>query len=292
MRNLRRAGMWTSGLTLIIAAAVITGCGAPPDANAKVAPGQAAAVHQPPLKRKDAEQVLAQAYASFDAKQYDAAIAGADRVLVGNRDGAGAAEAHYLRGRVFEERAIQASDPVAAKTSLSHARTAYNAALEARPAADLEGRIRAGIANAAYFQDDYATAIAEYTAAFNKLTEPNSKAWALYRVALSQQRFGNFDEADQTFAKVQQGFPNTEPAKRASTHLGARGFQVQIGTYATPANAQNAVNALRAEGVIGTQQTDPTGRMVVRVGPVPTYDQAKTLKSRLAAKYPDALIIP
>ena len=291
MRNLRRAGLWTIVAPVVVAlAALITGCAAP-DGNAPGPPGQAA-INQKPLNRKDAEQVLNQAYAAFDAKQYDAAMQGADRVLVGNRDGAGAAEAHYLRGRVFEERAIQATDPVATKTSLVYARSAYNAALGARPSAEVEGRAHAGIANVAYFQDDYATAIAEYTAAFNKLTDPTSKAWALYRVALSQQRFGNFDEADQTFAKVQQGFQSSEPAKRAGQHQGARGFQVQVGTYGTPANAQNTVAALRADGVIGTQQTDPNGRMVVRVGPVPTYDQARALKARLAAKYPDALIIP
>lgn len=291
MRNLRRTGMWAIiGLGVAIAPPMMTGCAAP-DANASGTPGQAVA-NQKPLTRKDAEQVLNQAYAAFEAKQYDAAMAGADRVLVGNRDGAGAPEAHYLRGRVFEERAIQATDPIAAKTSLVYARTAYNAALAGHATPELEGRVHAGIANVAYFQDDYATAIAEYSVAFNKLTDPSSKAWALYRVALSQQRFGNFDEADQSFAKVQQGFPGSEPAKRAAQHQGARGFQVQIGTYATPANAQSAVAALRAEGVIGTQQADPAGRQVVRVGPVPTYDQARALKSRLAAKYPDALIIP
>jgi outer membrane protein assembly factor BamD (BamD/ComL family) len=283
--------MWTIvGLSAFAWSQTMTGCAAPASSTPG-SPGEAA-VNQKPLNRKDAEAVLNQAYAAFDAKQYDAAMQGADRVLVGNRDGPGAAEAHYLRGRVFEERAIQATDAVAVKTALVYARTAYNAALGAHPSAEVEGRVRAGIANVAYFQDDYATAIAEYTAAFNKLTDPSSKAWALYRVALSQQRFGNFEEADQTFAKVQQGFPNSEPAKRAGQHQGARGFQVQIGTYATPANAQNAVATLRAEGVIGTQQTDPNGRTVVRVGPVPTYDQARALKARLAAKYPDALIVP
>jgi tetratricopeptide (TPR) repeat protein len=276
---------------VVVLAAVMLGCAPPPDGGAAGAPGKAVA-NQPPLKRKDAEQVLNQAYAAFEAKQYDAAMSGADRVLVGNRDGAGAAEAHYLRGRVFEERAIQASDPVAAKTSLVYARTAYNSALGAHPSPEVEGRVHAGIANVAYFQDDYATAIAEYSAAFNKLSDPSSKAWALDRVALSQQRFGNFEEADQAFAKVQQGFPSSEPAKRAGQHMGARGSQVQVGTYATPANAQNAVATLRADGVIGTQQADPNGRTVVRVGPVPTYDQARALKQRLAGKYPDALIVP
>jgi tetratricopeptide (TPR) repeat protein len=285
--------MWTIGLAVVVSAGLMTGCAAPENSGPA---GQATAhQQQQPLKRKDAEQVLAQAYASFEAKQYEAAMAGADRVLVGNRDGAGAAEAHYLRGRVFEERAIQASgagNNISAKSSLAYARSAYNAALEARPAPNVEGNVRAGIANVAYFQDDYAAAIGEGTAAYKKLTDPVSKAWALYRVALSQQRFGNFAEADQTFATVEQAFPNTEPAKRAATHQGARGFQVQIGAYTTPANAQNALNALRADGVIATPQTDPSGRTVVRVGPVPTYDQARAMKARLATKYPDALIIP
>src|SRR5688572_11393839 len=209
----------------IILAVITAGCAAPNEAgdagsgalssspSLRAEGSRTAAAKQPektqpqpiaprqPLKAKDAEQVLNDAYAAFDRKQYDAAMAGAQRVLVGNAQGPGAAEAQYLRGRVFEERATQADESgnkPAAKTALQSARDAYNAALAAKPTPAAEGRIRAGIANVAYFQEDYATAIAAGTAALDKTAEAQVKAWVLYRVGLSQQRFGNFTEADRT----------------------------------------------------------------------------------------------
>jgi tetratricopeptide (TPR) repeat protein len=279
--------------------AIAAGCAAP-EGGAKGAgankPAQpAAAVPAKPLKPAERQQALAEAYAAFERKQLDAALAGADRVLAGNHDGPGAAEAQYLRGRVFEERATLASaanDVPAAKAALQAARDAYNASLVAKPAPSVEGNARAGIANVAYFQEDYATAIAQWSAAFEKIPEPATKSWVLYRIGLSQQRFGNFTEADRTFQAVQTQFPNTEPAKRAAAHQGARGFHVQVGVFGTPTNADAALAALRADGVIGMRLTDAAGRNVVRVGPAPTYEHAKALKARLAGKYPDAMIIP
>jgi hypothetical protein len=44
--------------------------------------------------------------------------------------------------------------------------------------------------------------------------------------------------------------------------------------------------------VIGLIVADPSGRHIVRVGPLPTYEQAEALKQRLAGKYPDAVILP
>jgi cell division septation protein DedD len=310
---MRNVGSATAG---IILAVIVIGCAAPNEAGDATATGsgelsrtagakQAAKIQQAPvspsppphqpLKTKDAQQVLNDAYAAFERKQYDAAMSGAQRVLVGNAQGPGAAEAHYLRGRVFEERATQADEAgnkPAAKTALQSARDAYNAALTAKPTPAAEGRIRAGIANVAYFQEDYATAIAAGNTAYEKTSEPQIKAWVLYRVGLSEQRFGNFAEADRIFAAVQRQYPNTEPARRAAAHQGVRGFHVQVGAYASPANADNVLGNLRADGVIGMRLTDAGGRNVVRVGPAATYEQAKALKAKLAAKYPDAVIIP
>jgi outer membrane protein assembly factor BamD (BamD/ComL family) len=277
------------GVTLALGVMTWQGCAAP-DAQP---PQQTVA--QEPLKSRDVRPALTEAYAAFERKQFDAAYAGAERVLAGNPTGPGAAEAQYLRGRVLEERAAQASsrgDITAAKTDLQAARDAYNAGLSANPARELQGRIQAGIANVAYFQEDYSTAIAQWTAAHEKLSEPQSKAWVLYRVGLSQQRFGQFAEADKTFAAVQQQHPNTEPARRAAAHQGARGFHVQLGVYSSPANADNALAGLRADGVIGMRLTDNAGRNVVRVGPMRTYEEAKSVRARLAAKHPDAMIIP
>jgi len=297
MRNLRSTGTW---VVLTAAATLLSACAAP-DANDATAQAAAAGrqleprASDKPLKPKEMQQALADAYAAFERKQYDAAMTGAQRVLAGNPAGKGAAEAQYLRGRVLEERAAQASgvgDSSGAKAALQSAREAYNAALAANPAPAVEGNIRAGIANVAYFQDDYATAIAEWTAAHEKITEPQTKAWVLYRVGLSQQRFGNFPDADRTFALVQQQYSGTEAARRAAAHQGARGFHVQVGVFTSPTNADATIASLRADGIIGTHITDAQGRHVVRIGPAPTYDQAKALKARLAAKFPDAVILP
>jgi TolA-binding protein len=284
-------------LVLVFAAVMAKGCVAPDEGaggNAKLA-GQRTGKPQQPLKAAELQQTLDSAYAAFEQKQLDAAMSGAQRVLVGNPAGPGAAEAHYLCGRVLEERATQASNAgngASAKSMLQSAREAYNAALTARPTPAVEGRIHAQIANVAYFQDDYSTAIAEGTAAMANTPEPQAQSWILYRVGLSQQRFGNFPEADRTFAAVQQKFPNTEPARRAAAHQGAKGFYVQIGVFNSAPNADSALAALRTDGVIGIRLLDASGRNVVRVGPVANYDQARGIKSRLAGKYPDAVIIP
>jgi hypothetical protein len=38
--------------------------------------------------------------------------------------------------------------------------------------------------------------------------------------------------------------------------------------------------------------TDGQGRTVLRVGPMPSYQQALAMKQRYADRYPDALILP
>lgn len=295
MRNPRGAARWLS-LTLLVAmglAGVLGGGCAPAEGGAGEPGGNPPPA---PLKQKELQETLEAAYAAFGRKQYDEALAGAERVLAANPQSRGAAEAQYLRGRVFEERSRAASEAggnvAAARSAMQSAREAYNAALLLSPAPPLEGSIRTQLANVAYHQEDYATAVAQWTAAYEKLTDPQAKAWVLYRIGLSQQRYGNFTEADRTFAAVQQQFPNTEQARRAAAHQGARGFHVQIGTFNSPANADAALKDLRASGVIGLSLPNAAGQQVVRVGPAPTYEQAKALRARLAVKYPDAIIIP
>ena len=266
----------------------------PPD-GAAGGPNVDAPAPAAPLKPKALREALDAAYAAFGRRQYDEAMAGADRVLAGNPQSPGAAEAQYLRGRVFEERSRAAGaggNLTAARSTMAAAREAYNAALLLAPAPPLEGDIRTQLANVAYHLEDYATAIAQWSAAADKVTDPQEKAWVMYRLGLSQQRFGNFPDADRTFAAVQQQFPNTEQARRAAAHQGARGFHVQVGTFSTPANAAAALADLRAGGVVGLSLPNPAGQHVVSVGPAPTYEQAKALRLRVAGKYPDAVIVP
>jgi TolA-binding protein len=297
MRNRRGAGLSVALVVLGALAALgpAGGCVPPEGAGAAGAGANGAAPPPAPLKPRELGEALDAAYAAFAQRRHDEAMAGAERVLAGNPQGPGAAEAQYLRGRVLEERsrdAAGAGNLAAARSAIQAARDAYNAALLLAPAAALEGEVRTQLANVAYHQEDYATAIAQGTAAYEKVIDAEAKAWVLYRVGLSQQRFGNFTDADRTFAAVQQQFPNTEQSRRAAAHQGARGFHVQVGTFGSPANADAALKDLRASGVIGMSLPNASGQQVVRVGPAPTYEQAKALRARLAGKFPDAIIVP
>ena len=238
----------------------------------------------------EARKQLETGYAALEAKNYDAAMAAADQQLSRAPGGPGSAEALYLRGRALEQR--QASSPQQSKSDWQAARAAYQEALNQNPAPQLEAHIRCGLANVAYFQDDYNTSMREWATAYERLDDPAAKGWVLYRLGICHQRTGNFQQADKLFAQVQQECPNTVPAQRAREHQGARAFTVQLATYANRATADAAVAALRQEGVTPAQTLDAQGRTVLRVGPMSNYQQALALKQRYADRYPDALILP
>ena len=126
----------------------------------------------------------------------------------------------------------------------------------------------------------------------DQLDKPETKSWVLYRIGLCQQRLGRFADADKTFAAVQQGYPNSVPAQRAAERQGARSFYVQVGTFSSPAGADKTVAALRAQGTMPEKTVDAKGRHIVRVGPLASFQQAQSVKQRLAGSYPDAMIIP
>lgn len=276
MRNGRRgAGRATFLLCAVCCATALTGC-------ASNDPGA------PSTRRQE----LAGGYAAFEQKRYDEAIQSAERVLAGDAVGAGTAEALYLKGRVYEQKAQEAATASAARDQLRAARSEYQRALATKPPQPLEAYLRAGVANTSYFLDDYSTAAREWAAAYPHINDPDAKAWVLYRAGLSEQRAGRFAEADQHFAEVQQLFAGSEQARRAATHQGAEGFFVQVGTFSSNANAENTIGMLKANGYKPVKAQDPSGRQSIAVGPVANYQQARTLRDRLAAQYPGAMIVP
>lgn len=236
---------------------------------------------------------LARGYQAFEQRRYDDAIAAAERVLSEDSTGPGSAEALYLQGRVHEQKARDpGSSDDAARRHLREAQGLYMRALSTSPPQPLEAHARAGLANASYFLEDYATAAREWAAAYPHITDVDAKAWVGYRAGLSEQRRGNFSAADKHFANVQHIFPGSEQARRAAAHLGAKAFHVQVGIFATSANAQNAVARLKAQGFSPVRSTDLQGRHVIGVGPIPTYQQAKAMRDRLIGQYPGASIVP
>jgi TolA-binding protein len=233
---------------------------------------------------------LNEGYASLEAKQYDQAINRADAFLQHTPTGTGTAEALYLKGQALEQK--QARTPAESRANWQAARQAYVEALSQNPSQRLEPLLHAAIANVAFFQDDYQTAISEWTVAHDRLQDDATRSWVLYRVGLCRQRLGQFAEADPVFAAVQQRYPNSPAAQAAQKHQGMRGFSVQFATFGNAANADAAIAALRKDGVRATKQTDPRGRSIILYGPLPSYQQAQAVKARFASQFEDAIIVP
>jgi tetratricopeptide (TPR) repeat protein len=229
-------------------------------------------------------------FRALERRQFDEAIARADAHLRANPRGPGAAEALYLRGRAHEERG--AASQHHADRDYQTARSIYQQAMSMQPSPQLHGLLNAGMANVAYWLEDFTTAMTQWQAAYPRLEHSDAKAWTLYRIALCQQRLGQFEAADGTFAQVQQRYPGTLPAQRAGERQGSRAFAVQVGVFSTQGAADNAVAALQQQGAPVQRMTDPMGRQIIRLGPVPSYQQARTLRERHAAAYPDAFIVP
>jgi TolA-binding protein len=241
-------------------------------------------------KKAEPKTTLEAGYAALEAQKYNEAISKAEAFLTMTPQGAGSAEAFYLKGRSFEAKAAAARDANEAKENLQAARNAYIQALDQRPMQPLEAYIRTSLANVAYFQEDYPAAIGQWSAAIDNLDRDDLKAWALYRIGLCQQRIGKFEDADRTFATVQQKYPGV-PAQRAKEHQGARGFFLQVATFETQPQADKAIAELSKEGLTARKAVDPAGHHVVRI-PTATYGQAVYLKNRFASKYPDAVVLP
>jgi TolA-binding protein len=237
---------------------------------------------------------LAAAYGELANPQpnYAEVAAAADQYLQENPSGPDAADALYLRGRAMETKGQR--DPASPAKDFADAHNYYTQAAAQNPRPALEGLIHAGIGNVLYFQERYGQAIGELSTAYDKLEKPDDKAWALYRIGLSQQRMGRWDDADKNFALVQQHFPNTVQAQRAREKQGARAFWVQVGAYSTPQQADAVVADLKKAGMPALRFAEPSGKgtQYVRAGPLPTYEQAVAAKNRVEKKYGTVVILP
>lgn len=247
--------------------------------------GGCASNTNPPASRD-----LAGGYQALEQQQFDSALTSADDYLQKSPHGPDSAEALYLRGRALADRV--AANPDQSKTNLQSARVAFVQALALNPRQPLDSYIRTSLANIAYFQDDYQTATQQWTAAYERLQNKDLKAWVLYKIGRSLQRLGRFDQADRTFEAVQRQYPNSPPAQLAREAQGERQFYVQLATFNSSSSAQRAADAVRRMGITPLLTANASSQHVLRIGPFVSYEQARSMRSRFAAQYPDALINP
>jgi tetratricopeptide (TPR) repeat protein len=225
---------------------------------------------------------------AMDSGETDQAIRDADAVI-NSGDGPALAEAYYLRGYAIELR--PKPDNAASARDLSMARDSYTHGLAQNPRPVIAARLHVQLGNVCYYQEDYSAAVPEFTAAYNLLEASQSKDIVLYRIGICEQRLGRFEDADRSFQRVQQEYPNSAYVSPARAHQGIRGFYVQIGAYSHPPDIDKASRAIVAIGSAPLKTTSK-GLTIVRTADVPSYGQAEQLRARLAGQYPDARVMP
>ena len=67
---------------------------------------------------------------------------------------------------------------------------------------------------------------------------------------------------------------------------------MQLATFAAPQAADAAIASLKKQGIDAARVSDSGGHSLLRLGPVASYSQAEYFKTRLADKYPDAVVLP
>ena len=229
---------------------------------------------------------LALGRTAIEQRNFDESTKRLDAYLTKNPNGPKTAEAFYLKGQALQK--MPNEDTSDAQGRWQQARLAYVEALKVgTDNAGLEGLIRASLADVAFYQEDYATAAQQGTAAYRLLEDADVRAKSLYCSGLSLQRLGRFADGDRTLDMVIKYHPGTEQAAKAKQRLGAKAFVVSI-PGDSPAAARTTAATVAKQGFTPTPMSDAS----VSVGPYQTYAQAKAARSRLNQQYPRATIVP
>jgi tetratricopeptide (TPR) repeat protein len=222
---------------------------------------------------------------ALGGNRYQAAIDRADEAI----HFVPSAPAYYLRARAEEDR--PKPDANITLADFDKAKADYQAALAQHPDAALSARCQAGLAHIAFAEGDYPTAITQWTTALPGLDQPDLQAMALCRIGECQQRLGQFDEADKTFQRVRDQYPDQDAANTAQARQGIRNFYVQLGSFAQEMDAGAAI-LIAAKSGIRCRESSDHGLIAVRTDPYKTYAEAQRAQATLAATYPNAVVGP
>jgi tetratricopeptide (TPR) repeat protein len=236
---------------------------------------------------------LDQANTQLRQAQYAQAFASANDAIMADPTGPTAAAAYYDRGRAIEDR--PKADQTASFADLRRSAADYSRAVDvlgSNPNRTLEGQIRAQWGIVSIELDDYATAAMQLAKAVTLLDDDAARRDAMYGLGLSQQRLGLFDDADQTFARVEDQYPDSDVAKLSRSHAGTRAFYVSVGAFTSSDEVSRASAAIVQAGFTAQMAPQSNGVTIVLAGPFSKYVSAKALQGQLARSWPGSMIVP
>ena len=197
-------------------------------------------------------------------------------------------QAYYLRGLCYRR-----SDPD--KPDL--AADDFERALSATRQGSLRALINTALGHL-YFEtrpDEPAKAIEYYRAALDDLDDAPPTDAVLYRLAVSSQKIGQWDQADLYLSRCFNDFADSSFAAYARDRFGARTWRLQVGAFAELDRAVQMTDRLRRNGWSAdwrSRRQNDRLLYAVRLGRYDTYAQARHDLHKLHGIEPESRIVP
>jgi len=214
---------------------------------------------------------------------------GAERVLTAaisaNPQDPIVAEAYYIRGLIRSKEATQ----------VRLAEQDFLAAMRLTKRKDLKTNCETCIASIAYEKAEWTRAYQYYSMAAPDLPIVSPSDWVLYRLGVTAQKVGKWDEARKAFARLIRDFSQSDAAKLARKRISYDYFTIQAGVFTKPAGATERLKKLQQAALPAKieQQTRDNGRcQVVCVGAYSDYDSALNALAKVKSVVDDAQIVP
>ncbi len=230
----------------------------------------------PPLLNKNDDKVFTSGYDDYQAGRYKDADRKFSEVVADNPQSAALSEVYYFRGLTR----LQESRRNEARADFQAGATHYGRELT-------QIYSMTCLANMEYEDGHDQQAVPLYRTVLEHPVPGLPTDKILYRLGVSLQRLGRWNEADETFARLLKDHSDSPLAAEARIRTQADSFTLQAGAFTDRAKAATLAARLRQDGypvVLAVVAAGGKTFHVVNVGHYHTAAEAQAASTRLAGK--------
>jgi tetratricopeptide (TPR) repeat protein len=227
---------------------------------------------------------LQNGYQDYQQGQYSSAENTARAFIAGDISGQNLAEAYYLAA-ISEEH----------QDELALAQRDYRAAIAHSQRRDLQGKSYKALGDISYVQARFNHAAADYKLSLSVDPSAPPDQRMLYRLGLSLENTGHWNDARQYLDELVARFPNSQLSKNALQRLAVNHFSLQFGAWNNAPAAWRQVAVLKSHGVGAIVVPHSiVGRtlFLVQGGSYSTYGAAMAARAAAAAQSPQVIVVP
>ena len=229
-----------------------------------------------PLLNKNDDKVFSAGYDDFRAGRFPDADRKFSEVIADNPQSPALSEVYYFRGLTRLQQSRRAEARADFQAGATHSGRELTQVYSMTALANLE------------YEDGHdQQAVKLYRTVLEHHVSGLPADSVLYRLGVSLQRLGRWNEADETFARLLKDHPDSPLAAEARRRTQADSFTLQAGAFTDRAKAETLAARLRQDGYPVVLTVVAAGGQtfhVVNVGHYHTAAEAQTASSRLAAK--------